>query len=829
MAESQHSLLSEADFETTRPQRTWNPLGRNSPELEYAFLPTYREERQSFSEEVLREVGLGITNTSGETLPRGKRDSISSETSPVTTPGFLKTPQGIPTTPHQHHGNCPSRATVLQRRFSWVPVTIFVLAFYATVFSGIYLAVAIRKPRWSNVGVGGSLAASTANLLCAFFAKTIELAYVTICVAFLGQVLSRRALTQDSRGVSISDMSMRAWIMQPGSMLVHWETLRYSALSFLGLIALIATFVAMLYTTAAEALVSPKLSMGPLESTIIWGKVYASWGNPNFLAEKCQTPIPLSMDPQARNSTCLQMEHVGQAYHNFEQWMTMWTGLVAGDNKTSDQLQSRPKPTASMWDNTTVTGSWIDISNMTELSLRHGRMVNNITMALPHAGVPAAVMDPKNDIRQPQEASGEGKYNVEASVPSPAVNVLCVGMNESELAPLVYSSWPDAHFNATGYSVFPPSNIPRWPSWLNSTVVDDIFGFGEKYGQRPPIFGTFPTANNTILNTTGIWPTDAIYLIGKPSIANPEYVMCSVRGKETGVCSTRYEAASSGALLASHCEDKSNILQHNHNNPSFVEGLWSADWKNVATEWASALSLGSGITASQASTERIIMQMMPTYSSTSNTYTYNPRLPSVAEALAVMAGSLLILSTQDAPFVQGWNYTAPPDILPIPEYQHFLATLQSVDYASGGTEKWQGVFYVILIFAFLTSAVCLVFMIVEARGHQITDFTEPQNLFALAVNSPQSSRLQGACGGGPVGRQLKERWVIGMEEMDAHYYIRSKAEAGGSPERYGGREDTSYRGVEQMDVDDGSLKAVSPAVDEFRKVSKRRSWLARFY
>jgi hypothetical protein len=254
MAESQHSLLSEADLVTARPQRTWNPLGRGSPEPDYAFLPSYREERQSFSEEVLREVGLGITNPSGETLPRSKRDSVSSETTPATTPGFLKTPQGTPATHHQHNGNCPSRTTVLQRRLSWVPLTILVLAFYATVFSGIYLAVAIRKPRWSNIGAGETVAASTANLLSAFFAKTIELAYVTICVAFLGQVLSRRAMIKDSRGVSISDMSMRAWIMQPGSMIVHWETLRYSALTFLGLIALIATFVAMLYTTAAEAL-----------------------------------------------------------------------------------------------------------------------------------------------------------------------------------------------------------------------------------------------------------------------------------------------------------------------------------------------------------------------------------------------------------------------------------------------------------------------------------------------------------------------------------------------------------------------------------------------
>lgn len=252
--ESQHSLLSESDLITARPQRTWNPLGRSSPYspgLDYAYIPHSHE---SFSEEVFREVGLGITNTSSETLPAHDKPGLISRTnSQPFTPSVLKTPQETPAI-SQRPFNCPSRSTVLQRRLSWIPMTILVLALYSTVFSGLYLAVAIRKPRWSNLGSGAPLAASTANLLCAFFAKTIELAYVTICVAFLGQVLSRRALMKDSRGVSIADMSMRAWIMQPGSMIVHWETLRYSGLTFLGVIALIATFVGMLYTTAAEAL-----------------------------------------------------------------------------------------------------------------------------------------------------------------------------------------------------------------------------------------------------------------------------------------------------------------------------------------------------------------------------------------------------------------------------------------------------------------------------------------------------------------------------------------------------------------------------------------------
>jgi hypothetical protein len=205
------------------------------------------------------------------------------------------------------------------------------------------------------------------------------------------------------------------------------------------------------------------------------------------------------------------------------------------------------------------------------------------------------------------------------------------------------------------------------------------------------------------------------------------------------------------------------------------------------------------------------MQMMPKYAN--GVYELDPKMPSVAEGLAVMAGSTLILSSQDAAFYPFWNYTVTDNILSSATYQFFNATLQIVSYGSGGTEKWQGVFYVILVFAFLTSAVCLGFMIVEARGRQVTDFTEPQNLFALAVNSPQSSRLEGACGCGPFGKQLKDRWFIGMEEDHEHYYIGTRGE------------EKPLLGVEQM-VKEG---LVSPMVNDFRKVSKRNSFLAKLY
>jgi hypothetical protein len=549
---------------------------------------------------------------------------------------------------------------------------------------------------------------------------------------------------------------------------------------------------------------------------MLQGRVIASFANPTYIAANCETPVTVAMDPENRNTTCLQIEHVGHAYRNYQQWLTQWTDLVQSNNKTSDQLQDRLPPTGSIWDNTTITGSWVEVHNMTSLSIRHKRLINNVTMAMPHGGIPRAAMNEINGIKQPKDTSGEGKYYIEASVPSPAVNVLCAGMSKKELEPLIYASWPgSSSFNPSSWNLAPPSNLPH-PPWRNKTVVDEFFQFSPEDGHTPPIFGKYPLPYNTILNTTGGWPTNAIYLLGaSPDKAEPPYVLCSLRAKQTGHCSTKYSAEPRGGKLTSRCEDPANDLQYNRRQ-TFTEGSWDPDWKNIASEWANSLSLNAGITDGAASNARLLMQMVP--NKTDGLFTLNPAMPSLAEGLAVMAGSTLILSSQDAPFYPFWNYTTNP--VQEATYQVFNATLQAISYASGGTEKWQGVFFVILIFAFLTSFVCLVFMIVEARGRQVTDFTEPQNLFALAVNSPQSSRLEGACGSGPLGGQLKERWFIGMEEDDEHYYIRTKVEEKVPLLR--------KDRVEEMIVDD-SGRMVSPMVNEFRKVSKRQSFLAKFY
>lgn len=54
----------------------------------------------------------------------------------------------------------------------------------------------------------------------------------------------------------------------------------------------------------------------------------------------------------------------------------------------------------------------------------------------------------------------------------------------------------------------------------------------------------------------------------------------------------------------------------------------------------------------------------------------------------------------------------------------------------------------------------------------LTDFSEPPNLFSLAVNSPPSVQLAGSCGGGPEGEQYRVRWFV--NEDGEHVYMQSQ-------------------------------------------------------
>jgi hypothetical protein len=658
---------------------------------------------------------------------------------------------------------CPTHGDLLKSPWSILTVTILFLAAYSTIFSGIFLGIAVAQPRWGlRIGTPGRMSYPTATLLSALFSKMIELSFVSVYVALLGQLLSRRAFSRKTRhgrgeGISISDMSMRIWIMQPGSLITHWETIRYAGWTALGLLTLLATFSSTFYTTAAEALVAPKLSLGAPNPQVLAGNVSTGFGNATYLKRMCKTPVTEEIDWKERGLSCRQIDYAGQSFRDFSTWLDEWQQLsVHANNSVVTSVRGRPVATSILYENTTVAGQWItsESDNITAASAEHGRFVNNVTLAMPHANIFNAARNRQNGIPQPEDFLNQGQYEINASIPVMALNVLCVGVSTQEVNPLIFNNSD----TETRHQV-PP------------TPVDYLFDFGKGPGQQKAAqFPKIPQYNNTVYNASE-GPTsygqEAVYILATPPIwyATNYHMMCSIKALTYANCSTRYFASDTQGDISVYCDERLGSMKSYLNvNPEVPLSIVNYDWKDIGIGWAKATSLNQGIFDGDATIARLISQFIPQNSS-SGPVSLAPRLPSVAESLAVLGANTLVKGSSYAPFVHFWNHTD----LREPEIQYFDASVRYKAYASGSTQKWQGVFYLVLAAVFLINIYALVFLIKKVFiNGQVTDYTEPENLFAIANLSPPSASLHGACGAGPTGNMLSKKWKVDMHDVSEH-------------------------------------------------------------
>jgi len=344
-----------------------------------------------------------------------------------------------------------------------------------------------------------------------------------------------------------------------------------------------------------------------------------------------------------------------------------------------------------LYDNTAVQGSWTNVKSMDSLSKQYNnRIVNNVTMAMPHPGVVAAVSDHFPSMKQPQNDNsfyddspqGLGEYLVRASVPSPAVNVLCAELSAEEMIPMIYNQWPREYFNGTQPDANSWPNgfdLTTIPSSQSVTAVDELFGFDDV--NVHPIFPKWPLPYNTVFNHTGIYGRLAVYLLAISP--NNRSTICSIRATITSNCSTSYNSSVRGGSLKSVCEDQEDPPAYRNSNSGALDGVWITDWPDVASDWGLALGLNDGIADCQSANARSLTQLIPTSDA------LNSSMPSISEGLAVLAGNALLLSTIESPFNygEGENYTG-PRAKPKLGNQTFRAVLEVQNYAPGSTQPY---------------------------------------------------------------------------------------------------------------------------------------------
>lgn len=275
-------------------------------------------------------------------------------------------------------------------------------------------------------------------------------------------------------------------------------------------------------------------------------------------------------------------------------------------------------------------------------------------------------------------------------------------------------------------------------------------------------------------------------------------------------CSTEYNVSGTNqASLSSNCDDPDDRMAfwRSLNNASTPVTL-SKDWRELASTWSSALSLNDGISDAHSSTARLLSQLIITAPTWNGTYVLPPLRPSLAEGLAVLVGNTLLLSTLGSTFQLYWDYQS--NILGgDPKYLPFNASVAAQQYTSGQLQPWQGIFYPVLIIVFLANVCCLVYFFI--RSGLVTDFTEPQNLFAIAINSPPSERLGGSCGAGPATHQLTVPFYV--KERENHFFMQE----GGVDEEGGEMEMRRRRVRERRSV---------ASISSYGKLSnKRKSFL----
>jgi hypothetical protein len=551
---------------------------------------------------------------------------------------------------------CPTRRRFSTSRLTWLNGTLIFICTVSTALSAIFVFLALKGQRYgSHIGndPGAKMGIATAILWTSVAAKTIELSSVTGFVTLLGQVISRRAIVDSSsQGVTLSELTMWRWVVQPGTLVTQPEIVKYAGLSSLGVLTLLSTILSTLYVTAATAVVQPVLKQSDWNSKTLVGSVKTDFANMYYIESLCQ--IPINHNPGLQ-FICLQIDNAGKNYYNLATFFSNWKKMSESNNSAPIDQHQRPSWIGLPYANATVIPQWINVVNTTKVSEKYQRVITNVSLAMPHIGVSNAVSDHRNVMPQSDTPDSVRAYSLWASLPSPVMKVLCTTLNSTELAPIVYDAWYGEPGKEHDWY-----HIPENATTTNKTVVDDLFGWTKETETKvdyPALFARYPKPFQTILNDAR-GKGSAIYLLGQGGLINDktnstgEYPLCKLEVGISPHCSTLYTVAVSGNKIEAVCEDKSGDMAYIKSDPNAQTIQGVPNWRNIGYDWANSLSLNGEMIDDKSSLSRLLMTLQS--ASKVPDARLNSMLPSLAETLAVSASYTLLASWQEAPFVNEW-------------------------------------------------------------------------------------------------------------------------------------------------------------------------------
>ena len=77
-------------------------------------------------------------------------------------------------------------------------------------------------------------------------------------------------------------------------------------------------------------------------------------------------------------------------------YLSDWANIAV--DWESSNMTYRLSVSAALDNSVNATGSWVNSQDMTKVSERYGRIVNNVSLAFPHPGVAAAAQDQHHEI-----------------------------------------------------------------------------------------------------------------------------------------------------------------------------------------------------------------------------------------------------------------------------------------------------------------------------------------------------------------------------------------------------------------------------------------------